>query len=133
MFQMSDQITGILLTALLNFSNGNSWLWNICFFFNFSFLLIIFFLVKKNICTTVILLNKCIVIFFSNWKLILLFGVVILLFSVTFFTKKDITFAVNIWVFPSKYVKLFIYGWESAKLRIIRNEIALVNDIFSVL
>ncbi|PFX29521.1 histone H3 [Stylophora pistillata] len=39
--------------------------------------------------------------FKCNWKVILPFTAVILLFFVTVFTKKDITFAVNIWVFPS--------------------------------
>lgn len=36
----------------------------------------------------------------SNWKLIVPFAVVTLLCSAVFFTNKDITFAVNIWVFP---------------------------------
>lgn len=35
-----------------------------------------------------------------NWKIILPFTLAILLFSAAFFTKKDITFAVNIWIFP---------------------------------
>ncbi|CAH3179063.1 unnamed protein product [Porites evermanni] len=35
-----------------------------------------------------------------NWKMILPFTLAILLFSAAFFTKKDITFAVNIWIFP---------------------------------
>lgn len=35
-----------------------------------------------------------------NWKLIVPLAVATCLFSATFFTKKDITFAVNIWVFP---------------------------------
>ena len=38
----------------------------------------------------------------SNWKVLLPFVFVIFLFSAAFFTKKDITFAVNIWVFPGK-------------------------------
>ena len=39
---------------------------------------------------------------FSNWKIILPFTLAFLLFSAAFFTKKDITFAVNIWIFPGK-------------------------------
>lgn len=47
--------------------------------------------------------------FKCNWKVILPFIAVILLFSVTVFTKKDITFAVNIWVFPSFAVLMASY------------------------
>ena len=44
---------------------------------------------------------------FSNWKIILPFTLAILLFSAAFFTKKDITFAVNIWIFPGKQCLCF--------------------------
>lgn len=99
-FQMWGQITGILSTAPQTFSNGDfigEIFSNSC---NYEMILLrAFFPFNHNNHTNRLYYH---LLYSSNWKLILPFSVVILLFSATFITKNGITFAVNICVFPSK-------------------------------
>ena len=74
-----------------------------------------------NLTVTVFFLSNFILT--SNWKLIVPLAVVTCLFSATFFTKKDITFAVNIWVFPGNFIILLNqYFSNEAYIRIFKKK-----------